>query len=292
MQKLLLMLVAAASAVVLTVVPAGAITGNFVPDNTHTYVGLVAFYDAQGQFAWRCTGSLLNSTTFLTAGHCTDQTGTGGEPVPTRAIVWVSQEGGAAFDPVTGTEDPHTGYPNECKNSTAFPCAGSHTLLHYGFDGSLHKFGTDNADVGMLILDTPVAPAASAGHSQYAQLPTAGLVDTLATGSPVTATGYGVSGEKPAVVSYRERLMASEFIINTHNKAASGFNIQLSGNPGNGRGGTCFGDSGGPILNGDSDVVLGVNSFVKNGQCAGQGFAYRVDQPGVLAWINAQMNHG
>ena len=257
----------------MSVAPAGAVTGNFVPDNTHNYVALIAFYDSDGNFVWRCTGSLLNSTTVLTAGHCTDTAGGAAS-----AIVWVSQEGGAAYDPVTDTADPNTGYPYSCINSADFPCATSHTLIEYGFNG-LHKFGTDNADVGMLILDDPV------DLDTYASLAEAGSVDTLPTGAPVTITGYGVSGEKPTVTSFRERLMASAFIINTHNKAASGFNIQISGNPGHGRGGSCFGDSGGPILYDGTDVVLGVNSFVKNGQCAGQGFAYRVDQQAVLDWI-------
>ena len=31
--------------------------------------------------------------------------------------------------------------------------------------------------------------------------------------------------------------------------------------------GSCFGESGGPILYDSSDVILGVNSFVINGQC-------------------------
>ena len=223
MRKLLLLLAVATSAIAVTASPAGAVTGNFQPDNVHNYVGLVAFYDVQGNFLWRCTGSLLNSRTFLTAGHCTD-TASGAA----SAIVWVSQEGGAQFNPVTGAEDPLTGYPNECLNSASYPCSTSHTLIEYGFNG-LKKFGTDDADVGMVILDNPIV------LPHYASLAAAGSVDSLPTGAPVTITGYGVSDEKPAVVSFRERLMASGFVINTHNKAASGFNIQLSGNPGNGR---------------------------------------------------------
>ena len=275
MRKLLLLLAAVAASAAVTVSPAGAVTGNFQPDSVHNYVGLVAFYDVNGNFLWRCTGSLLNSRTMLTAGHCTDVASGAAS-----AIAWVSQEGGAQFDPVTGAEDPLTGYPNECLNSVAYPCSTSHTLIEYGFNG-LKKFGNDDADVGLVILDNPI------NLPHYASLAAAGSVDSLPTGSAVTITGYGVSDEKPAVVSFRQRLMASAFVINTHNKAASGFNIQLSGNPGNGRGGSCFGDSGGPILYDGTDIVLGVNSFVKNLQCGGQSFAYRTDQQAVLNWILA-----
>jgi hypothetical protein len=35
----------------------------------------------------------------------------------------------------------------------------------------------------------------------------------------------------------------------------------VTASPGQG-GGTCFGDSGGPILNDDTDTVLAVNSYV------------------------------
>src|SRR5215203_3763133 len=72
MRKLLVMLAVLVSAAAVTVAPAGAITGNWAKDFVHDYVVLIAFYDADGEFVWRCSGSLLNSTTVLTAGHCTD----------------------------------------------------------------------------------------------------------------------------------------------------------------------------------------------------------------------------
>lgn len=53
-------------------VPALAITNNFVPDYEHPFVGLAVFYDANGEFLWRCSGSLISPTVFLTAGHCAD----------------------------------------------------------------------------------------------------------------------------------------------------------------------------------------------------------------------------
>lgn len=275
MRKLVAICAATLGLAAASAAPVGGITGNFTPDNVHAYVGLVAFYDAQHNFLWRCTGSLLNPQTFLTAGHCTDVAGGA-----VSAIVWVSQEGGKEFNPATGAEDPHTGYPNECLNSAAYPCATGSTLYSYGFDG-LHKFGTDNQDVGLVILDNPIA------LDTYGSLAAAGTVDAMPTGSPVTITGYGVSGEKPAVVSYRERLMADAFVVNTHNTPSSGTNVQLSSNPGDGRGGTCFGDSGGPILKAGTNTIIGVNSFVLNGQCAGVGFAYRTDQAAVISWVLA-----
>jgi len=41
------------------------------PDSDHPHVGLVGFFDEGGNWMWRCSGTLLSDTVFLTAGHCT-----------------------------------------------------------------------------------------------------------------------------------------------------------------------------------------------------------------------------
>jgi hypothetical protein len=51
------------------------------------------------------------------------------------------------------------------------------------------------------------------------------------------------------------------------------------------RGGTCFGDSGGPILIAGTRTVVAVNSFVLSPNCTGQGGGYRVDQADDLGWL-------
>jgi hypothetical protein len=61
--------------------------------------------------------------------------------------------------------------------------------------------------------------------------------------------------------------------------------LRLTLNPGGGKGGTCFGDSGGPDLLAGTEIVLGVNSYVTNVNCAGVGYSSRVDVPDVLDWI-------
>ena len=103
--KLLLTAFSVIAILAVAVSPVYAITGNFVKDNEHPYVGLVVFYDENGEFIWRCTGTLISNWTVLTAGHCAD---TEGGAVTAR--VYFQQDAGAHYDPVTQL-DPVTGYP-------------------------------------------------------------------------------------------------------------------------------------------------------------------------------------
>src|SRR3954464_1829647 len=51
------------------VTPAAAITNGTLDNNAHPYVGLMTAHKANGDYLWRCTGTLLNANVFLTAGH-------------------------------------------------------------------------------------------------------------------------------------------------------------------------------------------------------------------------------
>lgn len=233
------------------------------PDGgAHPYVGLVVF-DVGGVPSHRCSGTLLTSRVFLTAGHCTAGTD--------AARVW--------FDPeVTDPTYPFGG-------GTA---AEGTPHTHPGYDG----FATfpNTSDVGIVVLDTPVALGA------YGALPAVGALDGLArrrgqSNQLFALIGYGDQAIIPFPVSQLVRYRATPQLVELGSANAGGFNIHLSSNPGRrAPGGACFGDSGGPALIADSNIVAGVGSFVLNQNCTGAGFYYRVDTDHARQFILGFLN--
>jgi secreted trypsin-like serine protease len=274
----------AAIAIGSVAVPSFAITNDWVVDNEHPFVGLVVFYDADGEFSHRCSGSLLSPTKLLTAGHCT-----AADSGAVTARVYFQQAAGAHFDPVTEV-DVVTGYPETCAPGTLGSlCATSDQLYDFGFVGLTVP---ETRDVGLVVLGQPIQ------LPEYGELAPTGTLDGLATARGTKATVFTVSGygltrstqEHSAVpnISYRSRLMARATLVNLRSALNDGYNLQTQGN-GNDRGGTCSGDSGGPVFLGDarSNRIVGVTSFGMNALCRGTDFAYRTDRAAVLAWIGS-----
>lgn len=261
-----------------------AITNNYVNDFDHPYVGMIVFYDSSGSFIWRCSGSLISPTKMVTAGHCADIA-----EGAASARVWFQQDVGSHLDAVLGY-DPVTGYASFCAPGTeGVTCATASHIYNYGF---ANFAGFPNThDVGLVILDQPITV------SEYAQLPTAGLLDNLDTmrgtqDTIFTISGYGLSYEPNAKsplgnLSFRIRLEANSTLVNLGKGYNDVYNLQTQGN-GDSRGGTCSGDSGGPVLLGnfDSNTIVAVTSFGKNSMCRGTDFSYRLDRQEVLDWIN------
>ena len=283
MRKLIGSVLIAAGLTASLITPAGAITGNFVPDTQHPFVGLVVFYDADGEFLSRCSGSLLTQIVFLTAGHCTDAS-----DGAVTARVYFQQDAGASYNPETEL-DPITGYPEFCADGTlGVTCATSDELYNFGF-ADFEGF-PDTGDVGLVILDQRIELA------EYGALAAPGSLDAFATKRgqrrvTFTVSGYGLTYSSPSsTVSFRSRLMATSYLVNLTSANAGGFNLQTTNNPGRGGGGTCFGDSGGPVFYGGfaSNVIVGVTSFgfgFNRSTCGGVDFAYRTDTVAVITWI-------
>jgi secreted trypsin-like serine protease len=284
MKRALLSLAAAVAILAVAIAPAAAITKNYYPDPDHPFVGLVAFYDEAGEFSHRCTGELLAPKVLLTAGHCTDNEAGG---VNAAARVWFQQEVGKDYDPATQL-DPTTGYPEYCAPGTLGTlCAESTEMYNYGFDNFADFPNTH--DVGIVILKQAIK------MPFYATLAGAGTLNSLdrAKGiqdKNVRVSGYGISfrNQAGATISYRVRLQATSQLVNTVAPYNDGYNIQLNGN-GDDRGGTCSGDSGGPVFwPQGSNQIVAVTSFGKNTKCRGDGYYYRTDRQVVIDWIKAK----
>src|SRR5262245_41362210 len=120
MRKRGVALVAAVMLALAIAAAALAITNGQPDGNKHPYVGLMVALDKDGVPQWRCSGSLLSSTVFLTAGHCT-------EAPAARVVVWVSP-GPVTTDPdyAAAVNASPTGIVS-CDSSPAFdgyPCKG------------------------------------------------------------------------------------------------------------------------------------------------------------------------
>jgi hypothetical protein len=258
-----------------TATAAYAITNGEPDAGRHPYVGLLVFDSAPGVPGWRCSGSLIAPKVVLTAGHCTDGA--------VAARVWFDENevprpkypyGGPGSGAVEGT--PHT-YGEFCT----------------GCGNGLPQFA--HGDVGIVVLDEAV------NVGGFAELPTAGLVDTLKNKTAIDFVGYGVKyqakipgNQLPQPPPYnrwtgpRTRYYAPSELVSGKFVHSDEF-MRLALNPGGGSGGTCFGDSGGPDLLREKNIVLAVNSYVTNVNCSGVGYSFRVDTPEVLAWIKLFM---
>lgn len=244
-----------------TIGAASAVTDGELDGNRHPYVGLMVAQDADGNPLWRCSGTLLNSKLFLTAGHCT-------EAPAAHVEIWF------ASDVESGI--PANGYPFNGD-------VGGTPQTHPQYDPDAFYL----YDLGVVVLDQPMK------MKKYGALPKLDVLDKLANQRGTqdvtfTAVGYGLQESFPDAASWQEnnervRYLARPQLLQINTGFTGDGSLLLSNNANTG--GTCFGDSGGPNFIGDTNVVGGVTSFGVNGNCAGTGGVYRVDRADDLNWL-------
>jgi hypothetical protein len=243
--------------------PSSAITGGDI-DTVHTNVGLVRFTTTDGRF--RCSGTLISPTVVLTAGHCTEGPATNVyvsfdnnlQPDPLAPGITPEESAARAAHYITGTAHPDTGWTGQL----------SFSKQH---------------DQGVVVLD---APASSKWPGiTPAPLPPPGFMDQnqgqLKT-ETFTLVGYGVDiGDKKGQIVVQERRSTTSRLKNIGEEVLT---FQINDNDSNAGGGSCFGDSGGPVFLGQ--YVLGDASYVNSLSCNGTGSYQRDDTDYSRAFLN------
>lgn len=242
--------------------PAQAVKNGSLDNQGHPFVGLMVAQDGYGNPMWRCSGTLISPTLFLTAGHCTSGA--------SHVEIW--------FDADVESGIPANGYPFKGE-------VGGIPNTHPSYPTASFV----NYDLGVVVLNTPVQ------KDRYGVLPGLDILDRLAKARGLqavtfTAVGYGLQESFPDAASFQEnntkvRMVAYPRLIQINVPGFTGdYSMLLSNN--HSTGGTCFGDSGGPNFIYGTDIVAGVTSFGINGNCAGTGGVYRVDRADDLNWLS------
>ncbi len=256
---------------------------------------MLLFEQGEGNF-FTCTGTLLNQNLVLTAGHCTEGGGVVNENT------WVRDDDAAGGPFSLGGEITAFGCPQPFTDACIRDYADNSGHWTRGTATPHPQFNDfaefpNTYDVGVVELDAPIF------STEYGALPALNELDRLLkrkgpnSERRVSVVGYGSQGTIPAFAdppgSERFAGQATMKVIE-RNSLVGEHSVQLSNNPGvgNGVGGACFGDSGGPgflidpATGAETNVIGSVTSFGFSGQCAGRDFNFRMDIETALDFVD------
>lgn len=289
--------------------PAGAITGGEPDGNDHPNVGIVLFYQPDGRF--RCSGTLISPTVVLTAAHCTfndigavavsfdseialDATqATANVPIACddTGLVTVEFRSSVGFSDGFCTPDPSTPGPGDPYAGAVDWVTGT-PLTHpeYSDFTDLDNWN----DTGVIVLDDPVGIA-------WAELAPENYLDAyqqpILNSTLFEVVGYGTEVRKSdsgPQLPIPQRLPLIRRQTTSPGQRLTPQILQLNGNINDvrGGGGTCFGDSGGPVFHTDAagvTVVVGDTSYGYTNNCRYLGGYQRVDAPVVHDWLECTL---
>lgn len=240
--KLRLYLLTVALALVV-VTPAAGIIGGQPDGNGHPNVGAIDMRVIGSPFP--CSGTLISSTVFLTAGHCT------------------------TFLQSAGVNTVRVTFNSVFSDSGTFYTGAVHT------NPAFTRRQNDPGDMGVIVFNTPVVGITPAS------LPTQGLLDELAPqglrNETFTFVGYGASslvggangGGRPGPdprTAWTRRFGVAGFLSLT----PGWVRFDASAAPG------CVGDSGAPFFLGSTGVIAAIGTQGDNA-CAAMGAGTRLD---------------
>jgi Trypsin len=266
MKRVVVAVLIVAMAGLAAVAPAGAITDGQLDGNRHPNVAMIVFYQPDGRF--RCSATLVSPTVLVTAAHCA--AGDIGKVIVTFDPVAPSTTPRAADD--SGDGISQIGYRAPVPGwLTGTPHA------HPLWDEELQL--NDLHDVGVVVLDSPYTAASPA------VLPPLNYLETLSKGNGglnkqvFTVVGYGVFFDKPAEgpqkpISVSDRTRRYTDAVG-QNATSQVLKLAENANDARAGGGSCFGDSGGPVFQGGylvADTSFGASQF-----CRSAGGYYRLD---------------
>ena len=271
--------------------PASAITYGQPDAGEHPYVGFMIFFDPTEPGWFSCSGTLLAPTVFLTAGHCTFGIGNDGKHVATTGgnDVWVT------FDDTEVLKGwpARAAYPTEvalyAARSAWLDANPGYTrgTAHPSPDYDDFADFPNNHDVGVVILDH------GAPVYNFGVLARVGTIDQLAkvpknrNTSLIETVGYGIQSVQPRPMDVETRYKSTSRIVSLSGNASKNGNVHTLNNPSpiGGTGGSCFGDSGGPLFVNDTNQVVAVVSYGDSNTCHGADYSWRVDTGPSQAFI-------
>ena len=246
------------------------VTGGSPDGNVHPHVGTLLFVQ-NGEGYYSCTGTLLSPTVMLTAGHCVESQGKPNDVTYVRF-----------------REDALEGI-GEYRTTAAWLRAewieARSVIAHPQFDDFAAYPAT--YDVGIVILSKAVE------LPLYGTLPDVGLLEQLLEGTDersrmFTAVGYGLQGAIQPFYGddFVRNVTTTKLLEVNSTDNGGGHSAKFSNSPGkgSGTGGTCNGDSGGPIFHGSSTVIGAITSFGYT-PCIGVDFNFRIDTETAQSFI-------
>ena len=291
MRKLKLALVGVAALLIMNAAPASAITYGQPDAGEHPYVGFMIFFDRTSPGWFSCSGTLLDADTFLTAGHCTFGIGTDGADGGSSGgnDVWVT------FDPTETLAGwpARADFPDEASLYAArsgwlnanpeYTRGISHPSPNYD---NFSAFPV-NHDVGVVQLSEDVV------MGTYGALAPLGTVDSMVVKASqknaalIETVGYGIQAIQPHPMDVESRFKSTSRIVSNRSHIARSGNLHTLNNPSavGGIGGSCFGDSGGPLFVNNTNQVVAVVSFGFSATCHGADYSWRVDIASSQAFI-------